>query len=115
VGYSSQGPSIIGMYQQKPDLTAYTEFLGSRALEPLWDIERDVGTSAACPVAAGCIAALRTNTAVCSPNLVPPAALIAQLKATARQVGGAAGWNPDYGHGIIDPVQAAQTLGLPWV
>jgi hypothetical protein len=112
MGYSSQGPSINGMHQEKPDLTAYTHFLGSEALGPG---KLDTGTSAACPIAAGCIAALRTNTAVCSPRVLPPPALIAQLKATARQVGGGAGWTPDYGHGIIDPVQAAQTLGLPGV
>ena len=31
VGYSSQGPSIANMFQQKPDVTAYTHFLGSEA------------------------------------------------------------------------------------
>src|SRR5439155_4002446 len=31
VGYSSQGPSIAGMYQEKPDVTSYTHFLGSQA------------------------------------------------------------------------------------
>jgi subtilisin family serine protease len=109
VRYSSQGPSIAGMYQQKPDLTAYTEFLGSRAFGPQ---EPDIGTSAACPIAAGCIAALRTNTAICGPQALSPANLIAQLRGTARQVGGARGWNQDYGHGIIDPIAAAQSIGV---
>jgi hypothetical protein len=35
VGYSAQGPSIAGMPQQKPDLTAYTHFLGSEAFGAL--------------------------------------------------------------------------------
>jgi Subtilase family len=58
VGYSSQGPSIAGMFQQKPDITAYTHFLGSEAFGAG---APDTGTSAACPVAAGCVAALRTK------------------------------------------------------
>jgi len=106
VGYSSQGPSISGMFQQKPDLTAYTHFVGSEAYGPG---SPDSGTSTSCPIAAGCVAALRTRL---SPGTTPPASLFAQLNATARVVGGAAGWNGDYGHGIIDPLAAATTLGL---
>ncbi|MCW5693841.1 MAG: S8 family serine peptidase [Pseudolabrys sp.] len=105
VGYSSQGPSIRGMYRQKPDVTAYTHFLGSQAFGPA---APDTGTSAACPVAAGCVAALRTKL---SPTQVPPANLFAQLRVTARAVG-KPGWNGDYGHGIIDPNAAAQSLGV---
>jgi hypothetical protein len=106
VGYSSQGPSISGMFQNKPDLTAYTHFLGSEAFGAN---EPDSGTSAACPVAAGCIAAIRTKL---SPKTRPPANLFAQLRATARQVTGNAGWNKDYGYGIIDPDATARSLGL---
>ena len=107
VGYSSQGPSIAGMHQQKPDITAYTHFLGSEAFGAG---SPDSGTSAACPVAAGCVAALRTKLA---PQTVPPVSLFAQLKATTRRPAGiAAGWNPDYGHGIMDPDAAAQSLGV---
>jgi hypothetical protein len=106
VGYSSQGPSIDGMFQSKPDLTTYTHFLGSEAFGAN---SPDSGTSAACPVAAGCIAAMRTKL---SPKTHPPANLFAQLRATARQVAGTAGWNKDYGHGIIDPDAAARSLGL---
>lgn len=106
VGYSSQGPSIAGMFQQKPDVTAYAHFLGSEAFGPG---SPDSGTSTACPVAAGAIAALRTRL---SPATVPPSALFAQLRSTARPVPGPAGWNPDYGFGIIDPFSAATSLGL---
>jgi hypothetical protein len=106
VGYSSQGPSIAGMPQQKPDVTAYTHFLGSEAFGAGTP---DSGTSAACPVAAGCVAALRTKE---SHTSTPPKALIAQIEATARQVAPhPPGWNADYGHGIIDPVAIAQSLG----
>lgn len=106
VGYSARGPSIAGMFQQKPDVTAYTHFLGSEAFGAG---SPDSGTSAACPVAAGCVAALRTKV---SPQTVPPASLFAQLTATARQPGGAPGWNRDLGHGIIDVDAAAQSLGV---
>ncbi|MDQ3287555.1 MAG: S8 family serine peptidase [Pseudomonadota bacterium] len=108
VGYSSQGPSVANMPQQKPDLTAYTHFLGSEyscAGDP------DTGTSAACPVAAGCVAALRTRL---SPATEPPAHLFTRLRSTARPaVGTAPGqWNGDYGWGIIDPDAAAGSAGV---
>jgi len=107
VGYSSQGPSIAGMFQQKPDLTAYTHFSGSEAFgvgSP------DSGTSAACPVASGCVAALRSKI---SRTKVPPANLFASLRTSARMVPGQTGWNGDYGFGIIDPGAAATANGVP--
>jgi subtilisin family serine protease len=106
VGYSSQGPSIAGMSPQKPDVTTYTHFLGSDALglgSP------DSGTSAASPVAAGCVAALRSKA---SPRTIPPANLFHQLRAAASAVGGSGGWNGDYGFGILDPLAAANAMGL---
>ncbi len=108
VGYSSQGPSIAGMFAQKPDLTTYTHFLGS---ETYGTGSPDSGTSTACPVAAGCVAALRTRL---SPGTHPPQSLFKQLRATARPGPGAgpAGWNGDYGHGFLDPLSAATALGL---
>jgi subtilase family protein len=106
VGYSSQGPSIPGMFGDKPDLTSYTHFLGSQAFGPG---SPDSGTSAACPVAAGCVAALRTKL---PHGTTPPSNLFAQLRATAIAVGGQTAWNGDYGHGILDPIGAANSLGL---
>ncbi|MBS0524910.1 MAG: S8 family serine peptidase [Proteobacteria bacterium] len=108
VGYSSQGPSIANMFQNKPDVTAYTHFQGSLvagANAP------DGGTSAACAVAAGCVAALRTRL---KPSATPSAGLFDQLRATARRPPGvaAAGWNADYGFGIIDPEAVAQHFGV---
>jgi hypothetical protein len=105
VGYSSQGPSIAGMPQQKPDLTAYTHFSGSEAFgvgQP------DSGTSTACPVAAGCVAAIRTKRRA---KIHKSAKIFGALLATAKQVG-APGWNADYGHGIIQPNAAATKLGI---
>ena len=107
VGYSSQGPSIPNMSPQKPDLVSYTHFLGSEAFGAG---SPDSGTSAACPVAAGCVAALRTRL---SPAAAPPANLFSQLRTTARPAAGMpAGWNGDYGYGILDPDAAAHSLGV---
>ena len=109
VGYSSRGPSIAGMYQNKPDLVAYTHFLGSKAVNMF---APDTGVSAACPVAAGCVAALRTSPRV-KPNVVQPPALFQTLRNTARRAGGGPpGWKADFGYGIIDPVAAGRALGV---
>ncbi len=110
VGYSSQGPSIAGMYPNKPDLTAYTHFLGSKTAR-IW--APDTGVSAACPVAAGCVAALRTGL---PPTTTRPRILFDALRATATTGNGSTTpggvWNEDYGCGIINPVDAALSLGL---
>jgi hypothetical protein len=107
VGYSSQGPSIAGMYQQKPDVTAYTHFLGS---EVFGTGSPDSGTSAACPTAAGCVAALRTKI---SPKKLSPEHLFDVLRDTARPHSGPPHlWNGDYGFGIIEPMAAAAVLHL---
>lgn len=110
LGYSSQGPSISGMpASQKPDLTAYAHFLGSEAFGPS---SPDSGTSTACPLVAGCIAAIRTAAAA-APSSLPPASLISQLIVTAKQLSGTpTGWNADYGYGVIDYISAARTLGI---
>jgi hypothetical protein len=93
---------------QKPDLTAYAHFLGSQVFG---EREPDGGTSTACAIIAGCVAALRSHPNI-SPQLQPPAALFGVLRLTARQVS-MAGWNQDYGYGIVDPVAAARQLGVP--
>lgn len=105
VGYSSRGPSIANMFQEKPDLLAYTHFLGSKVLGMSVP---DTGVSAACPVAAGCVAALRTEI---KHTAVSPKRLFDTLKATARRRGAPNGWSPDAGYGIIDPVAAGRALG----
>jgi hypothetical protein len=106
VGYSSQGPSISGMFAQKPDVTSYTHFKGSEAFGPG---SPDSGTSAACPVAAGIVAALRTKVA---PGTVPSNQLFATIRANAIHAGAGTGWNGDFGFGIIDPVATATALGV---
>jgi hypothetical protein len=94
--------------KQKPDISAYTHFLGSKTRR---NYLPDTGVSAACPVAAGCIAALRTKAL---PEATRPDALFSIIKQTARgnKSGPGGTWNGDFGHGIIDPVEAARRLGL---
>jgi hypothetical protein len=110
VGYSSQGPSIAGMHQSKPDITSYTHFLGSEAFGAGTP---DSGTSAACPVVSGCVAALRTSARIPPRTTLPPAKLFDVLRQTARQPSGPPhAWNGDFGFGVIDPVAAATKLLL---
>jgi subtilisin family serine protease len=112
VGYSSQGPAVLmspGPTPDKPDITAYTHYLGSQVFG---EREADGGTSTACPIAAGCIAAIRTKV---TPVQVPPAQLFDALRSTGRQGngGGPGGvYNSDFGYGIIDPLAALQQLGV---
>ncbi|MFG1791107.1 S8 family serine peptidase [Nocardia sp. NPDC049149] len=92
VGYSSQGPGRLA--DRKPDVCGYTHFLGSTAFGAT---EPDTGTSAACPVAAGLVAAIRTTW---SATTLPPAQLRSLLQRTAS--GRPGGYNYDYGYGVLD-------------
>ncbi|GAA1616979.1 hypothetical protein GCM10009764_45720 [Nocardia ninae] len=92
VGYSSQGPGRLTA--RKPDVCAYTHFLGSTAFGAT---DPDTGTSAACPVAAGLVAAIRTEW---SSTELPPAQLRALVQRTAAAQAG--GYNYDYGYGVVD-------------
>ncbi|NET85496.1 MAG: S8 family serine peptidase [Moorea sp. SIO1F2] len=90
VGYSSQGPGHLD--SQKPDLCAYTHFVGSGVYPA------DSGTSAACPVAAGVVASIRTKY---PPSVLSPAELRQLLRRTAEDLG-VAGFDYDHGFGLID-------------
>ncbi|GAA0409379.1 hypothetical protein Acor_36610 [Acrocarpospora corrugata] len=93
VGYSSQGPGRLT--QRKPDFCAYTHFAGSRAFG---ENSPDSGTSAACPVAAGLVAAIRTQWPAAR---LSPAALRTLLRRSADDRG-ELGYDYDYGYGIVD-------------
>ncbi|KAB8189732.1 S8 family serine peptidase [Nonomuraea phyllanthi] len=94
VGYSSQGPGRLTA--RKPDLCAYTHFSGSKAFG---DGEPDSGTSAATPVAAGLVAAVRT---LWPSTRLSPAQLRALLRRTAEDRS-KVGFDYDYGYGNVDP------------
>lgn len=104
LGYSGQGPGIANMAQQKPDLCAPSQF------EDEDDVGPNTGTSAACGLAAGAVALLRTRW---RPGVVDPAALRAALRQEAEQPDGPAGWRDRTGHGILHLTRAAGRLNAP--
>lgn len=104
LGYSGQGPGIQGMAHDKPDLCAPSQFADEDDAGP------NTGTSAACGLAAGAIALLRTRW---QPSAVAPAALRAVLRDEAAQPYGTAGWQDRTGHGILDLAGAAYRLNGP--
>jgi len=92
VGYSSQGPGRLTA--KKPDIACYTHFKGSG----VFGTAPDSGTSAACPVAAGVIGAIRTKHPC---TAVSPLQLRSLVYKTAEDRG-APGFDFDYGYGILD-------------
>jgi Subtilase family len=103
LGYSSQGPSPAAFGSQKPDLCAPSQFG-----EPLNASIGYSGTSAACGVSAGVVAALRDTAFPWVAATVPapqtsPAQMIKGLRQQARPVSGQS--LPDdlrLGAGILD-------------
>ncbi|MEU6797788.1 S8 family serine peptidase [Nonomuraea wenchangensis] len=91
---SSRGPGRLTA--RKPDVCAYTRFAGSRAYG---ESEADSGTSAAAPVAAGLVAAVRTRWPA---SRLSPAQLRALLRRTAEDRS-EVGFDYDYGYGTVDP------------
>ncbi|KMO41862.1 hypothetical protein VQ03_11910 [Methylobacterium tarhaniae] len=104
-GDAAQGPGIPGMVYAKPDLASFTDFLGSEAAGPG---TADAGTAAACPVAAGCVAALRTRLPHAA---VSPRDLTVALRTDANRHGPSS-WHPSLGYGVLAPLRTAARLGL---
>jgi subtilisin family serine protease len=106
--YSSQGPVIKGMPKSwpKPDVTAYAHFKGSGVWQ---NLDADPGTSAACAVASGCVAALRSKFP--SPT-TPPSEMIAAIRRSARAESPKRRTmrTSDYGMGIINVLAAEASL-----
>lgn len=99
IGYSSKGPGRLAA--QKPDVSGYTAFTGSRVYPG-----GDGGTSAACPTVAGVVAAVRSKYSAAK---VSPAQLRALIYKTADDLGGT-GYDPRYGWGAINPRPLAKAL-----
>lgn len=98
VGYSNRGPGRLA--RQKPDISCYTHFQGS-GIFPV-----DAGTSAATPVAAGVVAAIRSRFPS-GPTTTPQ-----QLRALlTRSVvdRGTPGFDFEFGAGIVDGCRLAST------
>jgi subtilisin family serine protease len=98
VGYSSQGPGRLAT--QKPDLAGYTHFKGSGVYP------EDGGTSAACPVLAGLVAAVRSKYPA---TKITPAQLRTLLFKTAVDLGTTA-YDYDFGWGVPDPGAVVKAL-----
>lgn len=97
-GYSSRGPGSID--ESKPDIAAYTHFKGSEAFGK---DTADSGTSAACPVFAGVLAALRTQAKfVAGSPKRSPAALKSYVCSLAAS---SAGIPREVGHGIVSTAE----------
>ena len=77
-------------------MCAYTHFSGSKAFGA---DQPDTGTSAAAPVAAGLVAAVRTRWPA---TKLSPAQLRALLRRTAEDRS-EVGFDYDYGYGTVDP------------
>jgi hypothetical protein len=95
VGYSSIGPAYLA--DKKPDICGYTHFTGSGALGPV-----DAGTSAATPVVAGVVAAVRTKRPYSAGNPeASPAAIRSLMTSTAMDLS-PSGWDYATGYGVVD-------------
>jgi subtilisin family serine protease len=90
IGYSTKGPGRLE--KNKPDIASYTHFAGSGVFPA------DGGTSAATPVAAGVVAAIRR---LYPASVVAPAVLRDLIRQTAEPRG-PAGFDFEYGHGIVN-------------
>lgn len=98
LGYSTQGPGRLDA--NKPDLSAYTHFEGSGVYPA------DGGTSAACPVAAGVVAAIRSRYPTAE---LSPGQLRNLLRRSANDLG-MQGFDFDHGFGVIDTVALLNVL-----
>jgi hypothetical protein len=105
LGYSSQGPGQPNLARLKPDFCAPSNFaeIGDAYTS-------NTGTSAACGVTAGVVAALRSRPGW-EPGTVSPNELRRTLARTTRKTEGPL-WNERLGHGILDVRLAFDDLTL---
>lgn len=105
VGYSAIGPGRLA--RQKPDISGYTHFKGSGVYSA------DGGTSAASPVVAGVVAAVRSQLPY-SPDRPgsSPAAIRNMITKTAEDRG-LVGYDFEYGWGIVNGCGLAERLCPP--
>ncbi|MBL0716741.1 MAG: S8 family serine peptidase [Desulfosarcina sp.] len=94
IGYSSQGPAVLD--PKKPDICGVSHF---RAYS-----DCDSGTSTACHMTAGIVALLKQKQ-----TTLTPAQIKTVLIDTAEH-SGTDDWGPRFGHGIIQPQKAIESL-----
>ena len=102
VGYSSKGPGRLA--RNKPDISGYTHFRGSGVYAA------DGGTSAACPVVAGVVAAIRTKRPFVAGNPSRTPAAIRRMVTTTAQDLGASGYDYSHGYGVVNGCAIARQL-----
>jgi hypothetical protein len=104
-GYSSQGrgPNMNGLAHDKPDLCAPSNFR-----ETTDAAVYNTGTSTACAVTAGIVAALRSKPSWYQSS-VSPQRMLSALTQGARKTQGPS-WNGRLGHGILDAAGAMNQL-----
>lgn len=94
IGYSTQGPGRLSL--NKPDISGYTHFSGSGVHAA------DSGTSAATPVVAGVVAALRSKRPYVPGNPAStPLAIRNLMRSTAEDLG-TEGYDFDHGFGVVN-------------
>jgi subtilisin family serine protease len=94
IGYSTKGPGCLTI--NKPDISGYTHFRGSGVQSA------DGGTSAACPVVAGVVAAVRSVRGHNPANpATSPAAIRSLVTSTAEDVS-PTGYDLETGFGIVN-------------
>jgi Subtilase family len=103
IGYSSQGPGQRRLWDEKPDFCAPSHFREINDAHVT-----NTGTSTACGLTAGVVAALRSNRkwGQCR---IPPGALKQTLIETAHKHHGA-GWDGRMGYGVLDAGSAFKKL-----
>jgi len=103
VGYSTIGPGRLT--RNKPDLSGYTHFRGSGVYPA------DGGTSAATPVVAGVVAAVRSKKPHDPANpSTQPAAIRALVTSTAEDLG-TAGYDFEHGFGVVNGCELRSRVG----
>ena len=101
LGYSSQGPGQTRLGSDKPDFCAPSQFSETTDASA-----HNTGTSAACGLTAGVVAALRKRW---DASRVPPQTLKQVLIDTTRKLQGPA-WNCRLGHGVLNAGEACKRL-----
>jgi subtilisin family serine protease len=101
VGYSSTGPGRLS--DRKPDISGFTHFYGSGVYGA------DGGTSAACPVVAGLVAAVRSRLPSSQAGSGSPAAVRDMVRKTALERGNP-GFDYAYGWGIVNGPRLSEVV-----
>ncbi|MDA2914022.1 S8 family peptidase [Acidobacteriia bacterium AH_259_A11_L15] len=102
VGYSAIGPGRLE--NRKPDICGYTHFSGSGVYTA------DGGTSAACPVVAGVVAAIRSKRPYDPGSSETSPAAIRNLLTTTAEDLGASGYDYQHGYGVVSGCNLANKL-----